>query len=139
MSAESLPITPWMAAPETQAVMQALEQAGGPGSARFVGGCVRNTVLGRAIDDIDIATQLEPPEVEAALAAAGLKSVPTGIEHGTVTAIVSGRPFEVTTLRRDVATDGRRAVVAFTRDWAEDAQRRDFRLNALYLDARGRL
>ena len=139
MSPEALPIKDWMAAPATQAVMQALERAGGEGSARFVGGCVRNTVLRRPIDDIDIATQLEPQQVVAALKAAGLKSVPTGIEHGTVTAIVSGKPFEVTTLRRDVETDGRRAVVAFTRDWGEDAQRRDFRLNALYLDARGAL
>ncbi|MEI9890773.1 MAG: CCA tRNA nucleotidyltransferase [Caulobacteraceae bacterium] len=117
----------------------ALEAAGGEASARFVGGCVRNTILGRPINDIDIATQLEPAETMRALAAAGLRHVPTGLEHGTVTAFVEGRPFEVTTLRRDVATDGRRAVVAFTRDWAEDAERRDFRLNALYLDAQGRL
>jgi poly(A) polymerase len=137
MPAERLAVADWMAAPATCAVMQALEAAGGDGSARFVGGCVRNLILGRPIDDIDIATQLEPPAVMAALKAAGLKFAPTGVEHGTVTAIASGQPFEVTTLRRDVATDGRRAVVAFTRDWAEDAQRRDFRLNALYLDARG--
>ena len=137
MASERLPIMDWMAAPATRAVMQALETAGGEGSARFVGGCVRNAILNRPIDDIDIATQLEPPAVAAALTAAGLKSAPTGIEHGTVTAIADGQPFEVTTLRRDVATDGRRAVVSFTRDWAEDAQRRDFRLNALYLDARG--
>jgi poly(A) polymerase len=137
MPSERLPIMDWMAAPATRAVMQALERAGGEGSARFVGGCVRNAILNRPIDDIDIATQLEPPAVAAALTAAGLKSAPTGIEHGTVTAIADGQPFEVTTLRRDVATDGRRAVVSFTRDWAEDARRRDFRLNALYLDAGG--
>jgi poly(A) polymerase len=136
---ERLPTMDWMTAPATRAVMQALEAAGGEGSARFVGGCVRNSILDRPIDDIDIATQLEPLAVIAALKAAGLKSAPTGLEHGTVTAIAAGQPFEVTTLRRDVATDGRRAVVAFTRDWAEDAQRRDFRLNALYLDARGEL
>jgi poly(A) polymerase len=134
---EHLPVTDWMEAPETRAVMRALETAGGEGSARFVGGCVRNTLLGRPIDDVDIATQLEPEAVIRALAVAGLKSVPTGLDHGTVTAIANGRPFEVTTLRRDVATDGRRALVAFTRDWTQDAARRDFRLNALYLDAAG--
>jgi poly(A) polymerase len=137
--AERLPIFDWMAAPATRAVIEALEAVGGEGSARFVGGCVRNAILDRPIDDIDIATQLEPPQVVEALKAAGLRFAPTGVEHGTITAIAAGRPFEVTTLRRDVATDGRRAVVAFTRDWGEDAQRRDFRLNALYLDAHGAL
>jgi poly(A) polymerase len=137
--AERLPIMDWMATPRTRAVIEALETAGGEGCARFVGGCVRNAILERPIDDIDIATQLEPPQVMQALKAAGLRFVPTGVEHGTITAICAGQPFEVTTLRRDVATDGRRAVVAFTRDWAEDAQRRDFRLNALYLDAQGGL
>jgi poly(A) polymerase len=133
---ERLATADWMTAAATQAVMRALLAAG---DARFVGGCVRNTILGRPIDDIDIATPLEPSAVIQALSAAGLKSVPTGLEHGTVTAIAKGRPFEVTTLRRDVATDGRRAVVAFTQDWSEDAQRRDFRLNALYLDIDGGL
>jgi poly(A) polymerase len=136
---DRLAVTAWMSDPATRAVMDALEAAGGPQAARFVGGCVRNALIGRPIDDIDIATPLEPPAVMRALADAGLKSVPTGIDHGTVTAIVRGKPFEVTTLRRDVATDGRRAVVAFTRDWAQDAQRRDFRLNALYMDVEGRL
>ncbi|HEY8950789.1 MAG TPA: CCA tRNA nucleotidyltransferase [Rhizomicrobium sp.] len=122
---------PWMTAAETRAVMEAL------GDARFVGGVVRNALLGRAVDDIDIATPLTPDEVTKKLEAAKLKAVPTGIEHGTVTAVSNGRPFEVTTLRRDVSTDGRRAVVAFTKDWAEDAQRRDFTMNALYADANG--
>ena len=117
--------------------MAALQAAGGPDAARFVGGCVRDALLGLPIGDIDIATVLTPQRSMAALKAAGLKVVPTGVEHGTVTAIALGRPFEVTTLRRDVETDGRRAVVAFTTDWAEDAQRRDFRLNALYLDQEG--
>lgn len=117
--------------------MAALEVAGGPGCARFVGGCVRNALLDAPIDDIDIATTLKPPAVVTALTAAGLKAVPTGIDHGTVTAISERRPFEVTTLRRDVSTDGRRATVAFTDDWAEDAARRDFRLNALYADLDG--
>jgi poly(A) polymerase len=119
--------------------MQALEAAGGEEGARFVGGCVRNAVLGAPVRDIDIATPLTPPQVIAALEAAGLKAIPTGIVHGTVTAVAKGRPFEITTLRRDVETDGRRAVVAFTTDWAEDAARRDFRLNALYADVHGRI
>jgi poly(A) polymerase len=128
-----------MTAPTTKAVIAALQAAGGPGCVRFVGGCVRNAILGRPIDDIDLATTLLPDAVIAALNAAGLKAVPTGVEHGTVTAVAKGRPFEITTLRRDVETDGRRAVVAFTTDWAEDAQRRDFRLNALYADPTGEL
>ena len=136
---ETLPVQPWMAHPATAAVMAALETAGGEDSARFVGGCVRNALLKAPVSDVDIATVLEPPEVTAALGAAGIRAIPTGIEHGTITAVTDGRPFEITTLRRDVETDGRRAVVAFTRDWAEDAARRDFRLNALYADARGRL
>jgi poly(A) polymerase len=130
---------PWMTRPATRAVIAALESAGGGGCARFVGGCVRNAILRRPIADIDIATTLTPDAVTKALADAGLKAVPTGIDHGTVTAVASGQPFEITTLRRDVETDGRRAVVAFTTDWAEDAQRRDFRLNALYADPEGRL
>jgi poly(A) polymerase len=129
---ETIGQRPWMIAPETAAVMDALEAAGGPDCARYVGGCVRNTLLGRSVDDIDIATRLAPDQVAAALQAAKLKAVPTGVEHGTVTAISGGKPFEITTLRRDVATDGRRAVVAFTDDWAQDAQRRDFTLNSLY-------
>ena len=134
-----LPIQPWMTAPATLAVIQALEGAGGPGCARFVGGCVRNAIIGRPVDDIDIATTLTPDETSAALEAAGLRAAPTGVEHGTVTAIADHQPFEITTLRRDVSTDGRRAVVAFTTDWNQDAQRRDFRLNALYVDPDGRL
>jgi poly(A) polymerase len=128
-----------MTAPATRAVFEALEARGGPGCARFVGGCVRNALLGRAIDDIDIATTLTPDEATAAFEARRIKVAPTGVEHGTVTAVADHQPFEVTTLRRDVSTDGRRAVVAFTTDWAEDAMRRDFRLNALYLDVEGRL
>jgi poly(A) polymerase len=127
----------WMQAPATRAVMAALEAAGGEGCARFVGGCVRNTVMGIPIDDVDIATVLTPDAVAKALTTAGLKAVPTGLEHGTVTAVSQSQPFEITTLRRDVSTDGRRAVVAFTTDWNEDALRRDFRFNSLYADARG--
>lgn len=121
----------WLSAADTRQVIAALHAAR-PDSARFVGGCVRNTLMGHAVDDIDIATQLRPEQTLAALETAGLRAIPTGIEHGTITAIIDGKPFEITSLRRDVETDGRRAVVAFTEDWAEDAQRRDFRLNALY-------
>ncbi|WP_296173850.1 CCA tRNA nucleotidyltransferase [uncultured Brevundimonas sp.] len=127
----------WLTASATRAVMAALAAAGGPDCARFVGGCVRNALIGAPIDDIDIATVLTPDAVVAALKAAGLRSVPTGIEHGTVTGLSEHQPFEITTLRRDVSTDGRRATVAFTIDWVEDAGRRDFRLNALYADADG--
>lgn len=129
----------WLTASATHAVLAALEAAGGPGCARFVGGCVRNALMGREIDDIDIATTLKPEETERAIRAAGLKAVPTGIAHGTVTAVAERQPFEITTLRRDVSTDGRNATVAFTDDWAEDAARRDFRLNALYADGEGRV
>lgn len=130
---------PWLTASSTRAVMAALEAAGGRDCARFVGGCVRNALIGAAVDDIDIATTLAPDLIEKAIRAAGLKAVPTGIAHGTVTAVSERTPFEITTLRRDVSTDGRNATVAFTDDWAEDAGRRDFRLNALYADADGRI
>ena len=108
-------------------------------AARFVGGCVRDAVLGRGIGDIDIAVTKPPETVMLALKAAKLKAIPTGLKHGTVTAIVDERTFELTTLRRDVETDGRHAVVAFTDDWLEDASRRDFTFNALYADRDGTL
>ena len=129
----------WMRWPETLAVLAALTKDGG--AARFVGGCVRNALLGCEVDDIDIdiATPLLPDDVVKRLKAAGLGAVPTGIEHGTVTAVANGKPYEITTLRRDVATDGRHAVVAFTTDWAEDAWRRDFTMNALYAGADGEI
>jgi poly(A) polymerase len=109
--------------------------------ARFVGGCVRDAVLGSTSGniDIDMAVSAPPATVMRALQAAKIKTVPTGLKHGTVTAIVDGRPYELTTLRRDVETDGRRAVVAFTDDWLEDAERRDFTFNALYADPDGTL
>jgi poly(A) polymerase len=134
---ETLGERPWMTAGETCAVFDTLEAAGGPDCARFVGGCVRNTIIGRPIDDIDIATVLTPDAVIAALKAAKIRVVPTGVEHGTVTAVVNAKPFEITTLRRDVSTDGRRAVVAFTDDWERDAERRDFTLNSLYASRHG--
>ena len=130
---------PWLTASSTRAVMAALEAAGGPGCARFVGGSVRNALIGAPVDDIDIATTLKPEDTDKAIRAAGLKAVPTGIAHGTVTAVTERTPFEITTLRRDVSTDGRNATVAFTDDWAEDAARRDFRLNALYADSDGQV
>ncbi|HRD46089.1 MAG TPA: CCA tRNA nucleotidyltransferase [Caulobacter sp.] len=136
---DTIGVQPWMSLPATRAVIEALEARGFAGCARFVGGCVRNALLRQPIDDIDIATTLTPDQVTEALEAAGIKVVPTGVDHGTVTAVVAGKSFEITTLRKDVSTDGRRAVVAFTQDWSEDAVRRDFRLNALYADATGRI
>jgi poly(A) polymerase len=104
------------------------------GNVRWVGGAVRDTLLGKPVKDIDAATPLTPDEVIARLDAAGIRSVPTGIDHGTVTAVLAGGPVEITTLRQDVSTDGRRATVAFSHDWREDAARRDFTINALYAD-----
>lgn len=127
----------WLLRGETQQVFAALTAYGG--EARAVGGAVRNSLLDRPVADIDIATNLPPEEVMAAAGQAGLKVVPTGIDHGTVTVIVSGHPFEVTTLREDVETFGRHAEVAFSKDWAADAARRDFTMNALYVDADGTL
>jgi len=117
---------PWMTAPETVAVMAALPEA------RFVGGAVRNALLGVPVGDIDIAVPMPPHETLARLRAKEIRVVETGLAHGTVTAVVGGHAFEVTSLRRDVETDGRHAVIAFTDDWAEDAMRRDFTINALY-------
>ena len=127
----------WMNAPQTTAVLDALEAVGA--EARFVGGCVRDTLIGRPVGDIDIATDAVPERVVEALEAAGLKAVPTGIDHGTVTAVADGTPFEITTLRRDVETFGRHARVAFTTDWREDAARRDFTINAMSLGRDGAL
>ncbi len=108
-------------------------------TARFVGGCVRDTVAGRDVRDIDVATEASPHRVMGLLDGRGIRTIPTGLAHGTVTAVVDGRVYEITTLRRDVETDGRRAKVAFTGDWQADAARRDFTINALYLDADGTL
>lgn len=130
-----LPAT--MRSDAVRAVFAALEAKGGADCVRFVGGCVRNVVMGRAPSDLDLATQLVPDDTEAALAAAGIKSVPTGKAFGTITAVVSGEQYEITSLREDVETDGRRAVVSYTADWAKDALRRDFYLNALYADGEG--
>ena len=125
----------WLTADGADLVMRALSADGGV--ARFVGGCVRDALAGRTVRDIDIATDQRPEAVMRLLESAGLKAIPTGIDHGTITALVSGKPFEVTTLRVDVETNGRHAVVAFTDDWVEDARRRDFTFNALYCDPDG--
>jgi poly(A) polymerase len=133
----SLATADWLHAPALQKVFTCLAASGF--EARVVGGAVRNALLGRPVADIDIATIATPDQVIAAAKAHGLKTVATGIGHGTVTVIVTGQPFEVTTLRRDVDTDGRHATVAFTGDWAADAARRDLTLNALYCDATGKI
>ena len=125
----------WMTATATGRVMDALQSSGV--AARFVGGCVRDALSGRAVNDVDVATPLPPREVMALLGAADLKVVPTGIDHGTVMAVVDGAHYEITTLRVDVETDGRRAKVAFTDDWDSDAARRDFTINALSCSAAG--
>ncbi len=122
----------WMTDKASRALMAALK-----GDARYVGGCVRDTLLKRPIGDIDIATPLFPEEMMRRLAAAKIKAVPTGINHGTITAVTETRPYEITTLRRDVETFGRQARVAFSADWREDSARRDFTMNALYLDGEG--
>jgi poly(A) polymerase len=126
-----------MSAPETIAILDGLCKRGDV--ARFVGGCVRDAVLGRPIKDIDIATPLPPESVIALLGAADIHVIPTGIEHGTVTAVIGKAHFEITSLRRDVETYGRKAKVAFTDDWLEDAGRRDFTINTLFCDGDGTL
>jgi poly(A) polymerase len=124
------PDTPWMQREDLQRLIGAL----GAKNARYVGGAVRDSLLGLPVKDIDIATPLEPREVMRRLKAQGIQVVPTGIDHGTVTAILPVGPVEITTLRHDVSTDGRRATVAFAQDWQDDAARRDFTINALYAD-----
>jgi poly(A) polymerase len=126
---------PWLKSGPTARVLELLDGDGE--EARVVGGAVRNALLKVPTGDIDIATSALPNEVIRRAKAAGIKSVPTGIEHGTVTLVVDAQPFEVTTLREDIETFGRRAKVAFGRDWARDAERRDFTINGLSVDARG--
>jgi poly(A) polymerase len=125
----------WLGHPGTQSLLSALADAGH--QALLVGGCVRNALLGAAVGDVDIATDARPETVSAIAENAGFRIIPTGIDHGTVTVVAQGRPHEVTTFRRDVETDGRRAVVAYATDIREDAQRRDFTMNALYADRDG--
>jgi poly(A) polymerase len=125
----------WFKDPVLRRVFSLLNADGGEG--RVVGGAVRNSLMGLPVSDIDIATTLTPDMVMERAAAAGVKAVPTGVAHGTVTLVIGGKPFEVTTLRTDVETDGRRAKVAFSKDWQADAERRDLTINALYADASG--
>ncbi|MEJ6396579.1 CCA tRNA nucleotidyltransferase [Yoonia sp. 208BN28-4] len=121
---------PWLTDDASQAVCRMLTDAGH--QVYFVGGCVRNALLGAPVSDLDVSTDARPEDVLTLADAAGLKAIPTGIDHGTVTVVADGKPFEITTFRRDVETDGRRAVVAFSTDMADDARRRDFTMNALY-------
>ncbi len=132
-----LRLQPWMVEEPTERVLKALD-AGGV-EARFVGGAVRDALQGLDVGDIDLATPAEPEAVMALLEKAGIKVVPTGLSHGTVTAVVPPRHFEITTLRRDVETFGRRARVSFDADWAADAARRDFTINAVFLSRDGRI
>lgn len=125
----------WLAEKHVQRLLAVLGENGE--EARIAGGAVRNALIGQPVADVDIATTTLPPETMRRAAAAGFKVVPTGVEHGTVTVIVGGRPFEVTTLRADVETDGRHAKVSFGRDWKADAERRDFTINALYAEPDG--
>lgn len=126
--ADRLPPAEWT----QRAGLAALVAALGTDNVRWVGGAVRDTLLGHEVRDIDAATTIEPATVIDRLAAAGIRTIPTGIDHGTVTAVLPDGSVEITTLRHDVSTDGRRATVAFARDWREDAARRDFTINALY-------
>lgn len=128
-----LPDAPWQHWPGLEPLLAAL--GAGDGLTRYVGGAVRDTLLGLAVEDVDLATSLPPRDVIDRIEAAGLKAVPTGLKHGTITAVIGeGRPIEVTTLRRDVSTDGRHAQIEYTDDWQEDAARRDFTINALSAD-----
>ncbi len=129
------PIPLSMTSPDVRKLFKLL----GKTHVRFVGGCVRDMLMGVPVGDIDLATTHSPDDVMRILGAGGVKTVPTGIDHGTVTAVLKGVGYEITTLRRDVDTDGRRAVVAYTKDWAEDAARRDFTINALYADLDGQI
>ncbi len=137
MDEPSVATADWFLRPETQAVFACLSREGF--EARAVGGAVRNALLGRPVTEVDFAAAATPDDIVRLATAAGIKTAPTGIAHGTVTLIVNGVPFEVTSLRRDVETDGRHATVSFGSDWAEDAGRRDFTMNALYADAAGKV
>lgn len=130
-----LPAAPWTQRADLAALVAALDPLA-QGNCRYVGGAVRDTLLDAPVKDIDMATQLVPQETMARLEAAGIRAIPTGIVHGTVTALLPEGGVEVTTLRRDVSTDGRHATVAFSTEWREDAARRDFTINALYADPR---
>lgn len=133
----SLAAQPWLSTPALTRIFDLLAEDGGEG--RVVGGAVRNSLMGLEPGDIDIATTVLPEDVMARAKATGIKAVPTGLAHGTVTLVIDGKPYEVTTLRRDLTTDGRHAEVAFGTDWDEDARRRDLTVNALYVDRQGQV
>lgn len=133
---KSIAFQSWMRSGATAAVFDALKD---DGAVRFVGGCVRNALLGKVVTDIDMATTLLPEVVIERAEAAGLKAIPTGLDHGTVTVVSDHQPYEITTLRKDVETYGRHATIAYSTDWAEDAARRDFTMNALYADREGNI
>ena len=124
---------------EAKIIFSYLNDIGKESAVRFVGGCVRKAICGESIDDIDLATSFEPDEVKKRLNKENIKVLDTGISHGTVTAILNKKKFEITTLRKDVSTDGRHANVEFTSNWEEDASRRDFTINAIYADIEGRI
>ncbi len=129
------PETSWLADPAAQHLCRTIQDAGH--DIFFVGGCVRNALLNLPDSDVDMSTDAHPERVVEIVEAQGLKAIPTGIDHGTITVVVDGKPFEVTTFRRDVSTDGRRAVVAFSDNIQDDARRRDFTMNALYATTDG--
>ena len=124
---------------EARIIFSHLNEIGKESEVRFVGGCVRKAICGENIDDIDLATSIEPEDVKKRLNKEGIKVIDTGISHGTVTATLNNKKFEITTLRKDVSTDGRHAKVQFTSNWEEDASRRDFTINAIYADIEGRI
>lgn len=127
----------WLKSPASQAVCKLLEGAGY--EAWFVGGCVRNALIDVPVTDLDVSTNAHPERVIELARAAGLKAIPTGVDHGTVTVVSGGAPYEITTFRKDIATDGRRAVVAFADTMIDDAARRDFTMNALYVGSDGQV
>jgi len=124
---------------EAQIIFSHLNEIGKESKVRFVGGCVRKAICGENVDDIDLATSLEPDEVKKRLYKEDIKVIDTGISHGTITAILNKKKFEITTLRKDISTDGRHANVEFTSNWEQDASRRDFTINAIYADIEGRI
>ena len=124
---------------EAHIIFSQLNEIGKESKVRFVGGCVRRAICGENIEDIDLATSLEPNEVKKRLNKKDIKVIDTGIIHGTITAILNKKKFEITTLRKDVSTDGRHANVEFTSNWKQDASRRDFTINAIYVDIEGRI
>lgn len=136
---KKIDVPDWAKDKDTLKVMAAIGGGDEVAKSLFVGGCVRNQLMGCDVNDIDIATKFKPEEVIERLNVIDIKTVPTGIDHGTITAVLNGKSFEITTLRKDIKTDGRRAIVGFTDDWIEDATRRDFTFNTLLMDVEGNI